>query len=198
MQPTTTSKTLGYNRSANSTHRRVATDYDQANYSMQSEGPISRVGWHSEVYVDYDRNKTGMAASESLTTNKNYQEMTVRGLKEQIMECRDLTDKHKKDMAKVEDNWNKTMEMVVGGIELRMRELTNKLKVQCTFADKEHKQLHKEGDSLIEEFTELSNNTANTEIRMLNLEAFVGTSAHQITENAVEESKRLEPVEEQD
>ena len=115
------------------------------------------------------------------------------------MECRDHVDKYKKDMAKVEDNWNKTMEMVVGGIELRMRELTNKLKVQCNFADKEHKQVIKEGEVLIQEFTELSENTANTENRMQNLEAFVGTSAQQITENAVEEhQKRLEPVEEQD
>ena len=42
---------------------------------MQSEGPVSRVGWLSEGYVDYDRNKTCMAASESLTTNKNFQEV---------------------------------------------------------------------------------------------------------------------------
>ena len=115
------------------------------------------------------------------------------------MECKDNVNKYKMDLARVEDNWSKTMEMLTGGIELRMRELTNKLKVQCTFADKEHKQVYTEGDALIQEFTELSNNTQNTENRMQNLEAFVGVSHQQITEQAAEESnRRLEPVEEQD
>jgi len=111
------------------------------------------------------------------------------------MECKDNVNKYKKDMEKLEDNWNKNMEMMTGGIYLRIRELTTKLKVQCTFADKEHKQLHKEGDNLIQEITELGNNVSHTDRRMYELEGFVGISHDMVSKNNLEEAQ-LETVQE--
>ena len=114
------------------------------------------------------------------------------------MECKDNVNKYKKDMEKVEDNFNKNMEMLIGGMNLRMRELMTKLKVQCTFADKEYKQLNKEGDNLIDEMMDLGNNVSQTDKRMRDLEAFVGVSHDSISRNNLEsaQNNELEPVQE--
>ncbi len=100
----------------------------------------------------------------------------MRNLKETLMECRDNLDKYKQDMYKLEDRWNQSLEMLNGNMILRLREMSAKIKAQCTFADKEHKQLHSAGDNLSEEITELSNNVGQTENKMIEIEEFVGLS----------------------
>ena len=46
--------------------------------TQESETPVSRVGWNSETYTDFDRNKTGMGATENLTVNHNQQEVLCK------------------------------------------------------------------------------------------------------------------------
>ena len=101
----------------------------------------------------------------------------MRKNRDLMMECRDNINKYKKDMVKLENDWNNDMGMTVATIELRMKELTTKMKIECTYADKEHKFLHEAADGLTGEMDDLANEIAKTEERMKRLEAFCGVAA---------------------
>lgn len=101
----------------------------------------------------------------------------MRRNRDLMMECRDNINKYKKDMVKLENDWNNDMGMTVATIELRMKELTTKLKIESTYAEKEHKFLHENANGLTGEMDDLAKEVAKTEERMKRLEAFCGVAA---------------------
>ena len=110
----------------------------------------------------------------------------MRVIKEDALESRDEILKYKKSIKKMEDNWQKKIMMDTAGIELRMRELMNKLKVECKYADKEHEMVQKETNLLVEGMNKLTDEGVKCQYRVEGLESFVGAAAELLGKNLVD------------